>query len=376
MKRQKIAGLQISGVFFVGNADRLVNETFISKARWLTIFGAPILFWLDGLEIPPSLLLVSAFFLLYNGLMQFYLLQKSDIPVSPVVLSLIDSVYLTFLYYTTINNNEGMPQLFYFLILVMGIRHGMAKYHWIVLFSGLLYAWTTVARSYFLGNRPDPFDILMQIVFFAAFGIMSSYILKKDYQQQMEKEELFSELQAAYQQLCVYNAQVEELANTDPLTGVYNYRFFTERLEKEIELAKKFNRSLSLIILDIDHFKDFNDTYGHPAGDLALKQASKIFKQNIRDKDVLCRYGGEEFLILLPSTGVEEAFRCAERIREAVQHHTVYIGEDKKPVNITVSGGVACFPVDASNGEQLLRIADEVLYSAKHKGRNKIHRRL
>lgn len=94
--------------------------------------------------------------------------------------------------------------------------------------------------------------------------------------------------------------------------------------------------------IDIDRFKDFNDTYGHPAGDVALKETSNIFKQKVRDKDVLSRYGDEKH-------------------------------ED---VSITISGGVACFPSDASTGEQLLRIADEVLYSAKHKGRNKIYRRL
>ncbi len=358
------------------NANRMTNELFITKVRWLTIFGAPIVFWLHRNEISLPLLVITALFLLYNILMQFYLLKGSGSSVPAVVLSLVDSVYLTYLYYLTVEGNGGLPQLFYFLILVMGIRHGMTRYYWIVFANGFLYAWTTIAKSYFKGLRIDPIDILTQVLFFAAFGIMSSYILKRDFQQQIEKEELIAELQAAYQQLCVYNAQVEELANTDPLTGVYNYRFFTNRLDKEIELSKKFGRPISLIILDIDYFKDFNDTYGHPAGDLALKEVTKIFKKNIRDKDVLCRYGGEEFLILLPSTGVEEAFRCAERIREAVQHHAIYVGDLQKPVYVTVSGGVACYPVDASNGEQLLRIADQVLYSAKHKGRNKIHRRL
>ncbi|MHB9095360.1 MAG: GGDEF domain-containing protein, partial [Eubacteriales bacterium] len=256
-----------------------------------------------------------------------------------------------------------------------GIRHGMAKYHWIVLVMSLLYAWVTIAGAKYLGVWINPLSILNQLLFFTAFGVMSSYIFKKDYQRRIEKEDLISELQSAYQQLCVYNAQVEELANTDPLTGIYNYRYFTERLDKELELSKRFNRFLCLIIIDIDHFKDFNDTYGHPTGDLALKGAATVFRQNIRDKDVLCRYGGEEFLILLPSTGIEEAFKCAERIRESIQHHPVVINGEQT-VHITISGGVASYPLDAGTGEQLLRIADEVLYSAKHKGRNKIHRRL
>lgn len=354
--------------------DRLENEIFITKVRWLTILGAPVVLWFYKYQFTFLLVLVSILFALFNIYLQFYFLKKNDPAKYQFAFSVADNLYLAIIYLYTVPTHEGLPQLFYFLIFVLGIRHGMAKYHWIVLITGFIYAWLTISGSYYLGVIINPLAILNQLLFFAAFGVMSSYLFKKDYQQQMEKEDLITELQAAYQQLCVYNAQVEELANTDPLTGLYNYRYFTERLNKELEISKRFNRLLSLIIIDIDHFKDFNDTYGHPAGDQALKEAARVFRQNIRDKDVLCRYGGEEFLILLPSTGIEEAFKCAERIREAIQHQSVKINETVTE-NITISGGVACYPMDAGNGDQLLRIADEVLYSAKHKGRNKIHRR-
>lgn len=354
---------------------RLENEMFIAKVRWLTIFGTPVIFWFSRHSIRMDLLLVTLAFCIYNLALQFYLLKKLDLDRYYVLISVIDIIYLTYVYVLTLLGHDSLPQLYYFLILVMGIRHGLVKYPWIVLINGVVYAFSTVVASRYSGYELDSLILLNQVLFFIAFGVMSSYIFKKEYLQQMEKEDLINELQEAYQQLRQYNAQVEELANTDPLTGLFNYRYFTERLDQELELSKRFHRFLSLIIIDIDHFKDFNDSYGHPVGDLALKEAATVFQQNIRDKDILCRYGGEEFLILLPGTGIDEAFKCAERIRESVQHHAIKIDGDQS-LYVTISGGVACYPLDAANGEQLLRIADEVLYAAKHKGRNKIHRRI
>lgn len=354
---------------------RLENEKFIAKVRWLTVFGTPVIFWFSRGSVTMGLLLITVVFCIYNLSLHLYVLNKINLERYQALLSVIDVTYLTSVYILALLGHDSIPQLYYFLILVMGIRHGLTNYPWIVLINGVVYASSTILATRYLGYDINTPVLLNQSLFFIAFGVMSSYIFKKEFQQQMEKEDLISELQAAYQQLCLYNAQVEELANTDPLTGLFNYRYFTDRLDKELDMAKQFNGFLSLIIIDIDHFKDFNDTYGHPVGDLALKEAARIFHQNIRDKDILCRYGGEEFLILLPGTGIDEAFKCAERIRRAVQHHTIKIDENQS-VRITISGGVACFPLDASNGEQLLRIADEVLYSAKHRGRNKIHRRL
>lgn len=354
-------------------AARLENEMFIAKVRWLTIFGAPVIFWFTRHTVRLDLLLITLVFCVYNLAMQFYLLKKLNLDRYSVLISVLDITYMTYVYVLTLVGRDSLPQFYYFLILVMGIRHGLVNYPWIVLINGVVYAFSTVVASLFLGYEIDSLVLLNQFLFFAAFGVMSSYIFKKEHLQKMEKEDLITELQAANEQLSLYNAEVEELANTDPLTGLFNYRYFTERLNQELELAKRLHHFLSLIIIDIDHFKDFNDTYGHPVGDLALKEAAAIFRLNIRDKDILCRYGGEEFLILLPGTGIDEAFKCAERIRKSVQHHIIKIDEVQS-VHITISGGVACYPLDAANGEQLLRIADEVLYAAKHRGRNKIHR--
>lgn len=349
------------------------NEVFITMARWLTIIGMPILLWFYRQEFYYSLVIVSLIFIVYNGVLQYYLFKGIDPRKYAVLLSVVDSIYLTYIYINTLYiTQSGLPQLYYFLMLVMGLRHGIARYPWVVGVSLLLYIWTTLSSSYIFRFKIYSFNLLAQIVFFSAFGIISSYFLKREHQQHLEKEDLISELQVAYQQLCIHNAQVEALANTDPLTGLYNYRFFTEQFKMELELSRRFDSPMSLIILDIDHFKKLNDTYGHPAGDIVLKESAEIFKLNIRDNDILCRYGGEEFMILLPSTGIQEAFKCAERIRRAIQNHKIFLPDYVQPISITVSGGVACYPTDARDGEQLIQVADNVLYTAKNKGRNKI----
>lgn len=353
------------------------NEVFITWARWLTILGIPILLWFYQQKLYYNLLFVSLGFMIYNGFVQRYLLKGFDSARYAALFSLVDAVYLTYVYIHTLYiTQSGLPQLYYFLMLVMGIRHGISRYPWVVVISIFLYIGTTIASSYLFAFKIYPFILFAQILFFTAFGIMSSYLLKREHLQQTEKENLINELQSAYQQLWMYNARVEELANTDPLTGLYNYRFFTERFHRELELSKRFNKPLSLIIIDIDHFKIFNDTYGHLAGDEVLKESAEIFRQNIRDEDTLCRYGGEEFLILLPATSIEEAHKCAERIRKAVAQHVVRIPENNKKISITVSGGVASYPIDAVDGEHLIKVADDVLYEAKHNGRNRIVSRL
>lgn len=349
------------------------NEVFITMARWLTIIGMPILLWFYRREFYYNLIIVSLIFIVYNGVIQYYLFKGIDPRKYAVFLSVVDSGYLTYMYINTLYiTQSGLPQLYYFLMLVMGLRHGIARYPWVVAVSLLLYILTTLTSSYFFMFEIYPFNLLAQIVFFSAFGIISSYFLKREHQQHLEKEDLISELQIAYQQLCIHNAQVEALANTDPLTGLYNYRFFSEQFTMELELSRRFDRPMSLIILDIDHFKKLNDTYGHPAGDIVLKESAEIFKLNIRDNDILCRYGGEEFMILLPSTSIREAFKCAERIRRAVQNHEIFLPGHVQPISITVSGGVACYPIDAIDGQQLIQVADDVLYKAKNRGRNKV----
>ena len=165
--------------------------------------------------------------------------------------------------------------------------------------------------------------------------------------------------------------QLVAQAETDSLTALYNHRSFQERLDAEVNRAERFGHDLSLLMFDIDRFKDFNDAHGHPAGDAALKEIARIIPANIREIDFAARYGGEEFAVILLETHCDEAAEAAERIRLAVQRHSFY-GTDGEPASLTVSIGVAQFPTHSSKREGLVRAADMALYRAKSTGRNTV----
>ena len=161
----------------------------------------------------------------------------------------------------------------------------------------------------------------------------------------------------------------EETALRDELTGLFNRRFFNRALHQEMDRSRRYQEPVSLLIMDIDHFKDFNDTHGHPAGDQVLREVAEQLKLTGRTIDHLTRYGGEEFAVILPRSNRNQAMIAAERFRRVVSEHH-FLG--RKDFHITVSGGVATFPQDAADGLQLLEKADQALYMAKHEGRNRM----
>ncbi|MBL8051121.1 MAG: diguanylate cyclase [Anaerolineales bacterium] len=163
-------------------------------------------------------------------------------------------------------------------------------------------------------------------------------------------------------------AQLQEQAIRDPLTGLFNRRFFSEALEKEFSKAARENIALSVIILDVDHFKKFNDTYGHKCGDFVLQSLAKFLNDNVRKGDIICRFGGEEFVILMPNADTNSAQERAEFLRK--QFEDMLFEYDAEKLKCTFSAGVASFPAHASQGELLLNLADQALYQSKANGRN------
>jgi two-component system cell cycle response regulator len=163
-----------------------------------------------------------------------------------------------------------------------------------------------------------------------------------------------------------------KLTYVDALTGVFNRRLFDDRLPTEINRTKRYSQNLSLIMLDIDHFKKFNDTYGHRAGDFVLSSLAQHIKKSLRTQDFVCRYGGEEFVIIMPMTKGPDAAMVMSRIRADLQDRYFYSPYDNQDFNIHISVGVAQVPEDASDADSLTRAADEALYEAKETGRNKV----
>ena len=161
------------------------------------------------------------------------------------------------------------------------------------------------------------------------------------------------------------------LATTDGLTELYNHRYFQEQMLQNIETGKRYEKHFSLIMIDIDFFKKFNDTYGHQSGDAVLRQVAQILKKNVRSSDIVCRYGGEEMAIILTNTDNESAIVTAEKICKAVSEHPLKLvnGND---VQVTISLGVATYPQNGETPQDMIKYADDCLYIAKENGRNQV----
>lgn len=161
------------------------------------------------------------------------------------------------------------------------------------------------------------------------------------------------------------------MAQRDPLTGLFNRRYMRETMTQELSRADREDKPLSVMLFDLDHFKRVNDTFGHDAGDTVLQEVSRVVDGQLRTEDTACRYGGEEFLVVLSGLGHEDALARAEALRRAIdEHDIVHDGTEIAPV--TCSIGVATYPLHATEAEKLISAADEALYHAKETGRNKV----
>jgi diguanylate cyclase (GGDEF)-like protein len=165
--------------------------------------------------------------------------------------------------------------------------------------------------------------------------------------------------------------QVQNQAMTDSLTSLYNHGAFKERLDREIKLAERNGDRVSLILLDLDHLKRINDTYGHRAGDECLIHVSEVMRQTVREVDICARYGGEEFVVILPQCSREDAISVAERLREAISSSPVKrLGQ--RVDQVTASVGVSTYPAPAKTADELIEMADRAMYLAKAAGRNRV----
>jgi diguanylate cyclase (GGDEF)-like protein len=167
--------------------------------------------------------------------------------------------------------------------------------------------------------------------------------------------------------VAINKAQLWDMAVTDSLTGLYVRRYFMVKLQEELLRAERYNNILSIVMADLDGFKNINDTYGHDAGDRVLSAIGKFFQQNIRDVDVVARYGGEEFVIMIPEAAQDAAYILSERLRKQLAELKL---ENMPP--ITISLGIATFPSDGRELEDLIKKADSAMYAAKRAGRNKV----
>ena len=210
-----------------------------------------------------------------------------------------------------------------------------------------------------------PFEDLNQITEVVNRGMDKAELLHQNRQ-------LVENLEQSNLRMEESNEALRELATRDGLTGLFNHRHFKEVLKSELTRSARYERPLCLIMMDVDHFKIYNDTHGHPAGDEALKTLADIIKSRLRDVDRSARYGGEEFVALLPETDWKNGKTVAEDIRAQMENYP-FKGRESQPLGkVTVSFGVAEFPTDCVGAASLIEKADEALYRAKGEGRNRV----
>jgi diguanylate cyclase (GGDEF)-like protein len=182
---------------------------------------------------------------------------------------------------------------------------------------------------------------------------------------------LHEALEEKVHELEIAKTKLRKLAVTDGLTGLYNYRAFRRQLHIEILRSKRFRMPFSLLMMDIDHFKQYNDMFGHPSGDRVLKKFAQLIHGIIREVDCFARYGGEEFILILPGTDKKSSMIVAEKLRKLVEN-TAFPHVQKLPKKrVTISIGVASFPQDSIREEELIQCTDQALYKAKNNGRNR-----
>lgn len=305
-----------------------------------------------------SLFLISTITILTLSILYFvwlFVLVKKLSDKYYLTTSMIEHFFLLFIFSIIIFNSGAYEShykiLFLFIVITSTIQLGM-KYGLIIAGVSscfLLGMDLLMVPEHLIGIYFSDDIIICAIFFFTAWPL--------GYYNKLEKEHI---------------EVLEGLVNIDDLTGVYNHRFFQQSVNESIARAESQGLSVSLLLIDIDYFKNYNDLYGHMEGDELLFALSKLIKKCVRDKDIVARYGGDEFAIILPGTNEEDAIPIGERIRKSIDN-TYFKGQENLPNNkITVSVGVSTYPYKAKTKDDLIRSADDALYRAKFFNRNRV----
>lgn len=228
---------------------------------------------------------------------------------------------------------------------------------------------------HFLGAPPENYICIPLAAQGETLGILyiecPTSLIAVDTERNLENLQLLAETAAMSIAGLNLRSRLEHQSIRDGLTDLFNRHFMEISLDREVRRAARNHTELSVLMLDVDHFKQFNDTYGHEAGDLILRGVGDIFRRSVRSEDIICRYGGEEFIVILPDTGQEAAMERAETIRSEVSRMRMRFHGDALR-EVTISIGVAVYPLSGETLEELLRASDRALYAAKHAGRNQV----
>jgi len=338
----------VAGIIMVGNQ---IDSDFLKGIKDKT--GVEVVFEYNNLLIGSSSEAVNT--ALKHGYNKENFMSLTDKPV------MLDAHYAT--YHIEIKANNSNKATVHALISTLDRTKAKKSNTSTILLVNLAVLLTLIIAAYVIGrNISKPLSIMSKRARMIAEG---SYKQRIDYSGVREIDELAASFNIMSEALETNRLKLEEKLYTDSLTGLYNHRYFHDSLSSEINRVYRYLHPLSLIVMDIDDFKKINDTFGHKKGDVALKLLAEKLRESIRETDIACRIGGEEFAIILPETTAYDAFTIAERLRLHVSSQQIEdIGR------ITISLGIATFPDHAIDKDGLIEAADIAMYKAKRKGKN------
>lgn len=336
-------------------------EQFVMNIRWAVGVLTPLIFLVSDKPVDVFLILLIVVYNTGNLLQQIALLKGIDIKKYQLFILIFDLIIVSVTIYNRGGFRSDVFQGYYVFIMISAILYGIKTTLFVSCLSAVVYSIIG-----FLQIGPElSFETVIHRTLsrgfiFIILGILTSYLSVR-YQKQQESI-LFLEYERSRLQKEAEESQRK--ANLDGLTELYNHRYFHERLAEEIRRAGENGWNLSLLMLDIDRFKQINDTYGHIKGDFILKETAKILNNLVRKHDVVARYGGEEFAVILIECDSTLAKAIAERIRRSIAEY------DFEGVRVTVSIGIATLASGCSATKDLINMADKALYEAKRE-RNK-----
>jgi len=349
---------------------------FLLSFHLVILVVAPILLFLSGRRFDDGSWLILGVFTLYTLGMYLFIRgirTASGRTLLGYVLLGGDLLLVTVLVWAHGGLVTDAYNFYHLVIVGAGILFGLGESLGVAVAAGLLYGGAVLLAS---GSEADLVRVAIRTIYFCLTGFIAAYLASREKLHRKAREEaqrILSELQEEHTRLKAHARDMSRRAVTDGLTQLYNHTYFHQRFEEELARAKRYGRPMSLLMLDIDNFKLFNDTHGHLDGDRVLTKVASILAGAVRTVDIACRYGGEEFAVILPETGLQAAKAAGERIRHLVEEafSDESVGGDPAD-RLTVSIGIAGFPVHASTRLELIEAADRALYRSKRQGKNRV----
>jgi two-component system, cell cycle response regulator len=345
----------------------LVAKVRVGLATLLLLIPAidSLFFQFDKKESLVGLTLTSATFLV--SLLVFFLISHEYNPnwmsfaTSAFDVSLVSAALTVFLFFNRPHTAVNSKVIFegYFLALAgTGLRYDKR----VCVTTGLLALAEYLGIVYFAATH---WDLNSPIYAPYPYG-------EFDWSVQISRLIIMATASALSLALVARSQKLLQLATTDPLTGMHNRGYVDDRFAIELSRARRYGKPLTIAVIDADHFKLLNDAHGHASGDLVLKRIGETLRNSFRQSDTAGRYGGEEFVVILPETDIETAQRKLESLRESIASAPIALAARGERVHITISAGLSSFPQDAEDASELFALADERMFQAKREGRNRV----